>query len=170
MRHTLTALTTSILVLATTATAWAGGWAIISLDSTPGEMVAGETYEIGYTILQHGRHPVAVDRTEIRVLGPTKVDTHVFAGVGDGPEGHYVAEVTFPRGGIFQWEVTQGDFPTHDLGTIQVGDALPTSSTARLSILGVLRAVLPAATLISASFAVTQMIRAWPVRQAADAR
>jgi len=169
MRRTLTALTTSILVLGTTATAWAGGWAMTSLDSTPGDMVAGETYEIGYTILRHGRHPVAVDRTEVRVHGPAKADTHVFDGVADGPAGHYVAEVTFPRGGTFQWEVTQGNFSTHDLGTIQVADTLPTSSTARLSILDVLRAVLPAATLISASFVVTQAVRMWPARQAADA-
>ena len=35
--------------------AFAGGWAIITLDELPTGVVAGEPLTIGFTVLQHGK-------------------------------------------------------------------------------------------------------------------
>lgn len=155
MRRTLIGIGATLMLLAMSATAWAGGWATTTLDSTPGELEAGTTYEIGYTILQHGRHPVSVDHTEIRLHGPWKGEVHVFAGAPDGPEGHYVAEVTVPDTGAYRWEVTQGFFPTHDLGTLVVGEARVPESGA---LLGVLQVTMPFATLMGAAYLGFQLL------------
>lgn len=157
MRRTTTAIGATLMLLIMSATAWAGGWATTMLDSTPGELEAESTYEIGYTILQHGRHPVSVDHTEIRLDGPWKGkgDVLVFPGVADGPEGHYVAEVTVPEEGTYQWEVIQGGFASHDLGTLVVGEARVAESSGPL---GVLRIVLPLATLIAAAYLGLQLV------------
>lgn len=157
MRRTLSILGLTATIIAISATAWAGGWAMTSLDDTPGELVAGETYRIGYTILQHGRFPVSVDRTEIRLHGgPWKAGLHVFEGVADGPAGHYVAEVTVPTSGTYQWEITQGDFGSQDLGTLEVGAAGAASaeSTQAGAVLEVLRVALPLSALLTAGYLV----------------
>ena len=154
MRRTLSILGSTATIIAISATAWAGGWAMTTLDDTPGELVAGETYHIGYTILQHGRFPVSVDRTEVRVHGgPWKAGLHVFEGVADGPTGHYVAEVTVPTSGTYEWEVIQGGFGSQDLGTLEVAAALAEASQAG-SVVEVLRVVLPLAALLTAGYLV----------------
>jgi hypothetical protein len=133
---------------------WAGGWAMTILDSTPGELRSGETYEVGYTILQHGIRPAAVDHTEIRLHGPWKVgETHAFRGVQQGPEGHYVATVTIPGPGEYRWEVTQGPFPNHDLGRFTAGDPVASES---LTATDLLRTALPIGALICAAFVLWQ--------------
>lgn len=166
-RRIVTIFGTATLVVLIASAAWAGGWATTSLDTTPGELRAGETYEIGYTILQHGVHPVAVDHTEIRLRGPWKVGgVQVFEGVADGPKGHYVATVTIPEAGEYRWEVTQGGFATHDLGRFTAAEAVaPQKSTA----LDVLRTTLPIAALLSAAFVAWQALSLRRLRPAVDA-
>jgi len=102
----------------------AGGWAVTTIDALPdGGVVAGRTYRLGYTIRQHGQHPFAGARTAITLIAPGSRDRHVFAGVPDGPAGHYVAEVTFPFEGAWDWEVSQEPFAVQTLGTIAVAPA-----------------------------------------------
>ena len=38
--------------------AFAGGWAVITLDELPTNVVAGEPLTIGFTVLQHGKTPM----------------------------------------------------------------------------------------------------------------
>lgn len=167
-RRAIVVLTAVALTVLASSTAWAGGWAMTTLDSTPGELRAGETYEVGYTILQHGIRPVAVDHTEIRLRGPWKAGgVHVFEGEPRGPEGHYVATVTIPEAGDYRWEVTQGYFPNHDLGRFTAGEAIaPQTSTGALD---VLRTVLPLAALVSAAFVAWQALSLKRLRPAANA-
>jgi hypothetical protein len=37
---------------------FAGGWAVITLDALPTGVVAGEPFNIGFTVLQHGKTPM----------------------------------------------------------------------------------------------------------------
>lgn len=167
MKHrAITTLTAAALMVLASSTAWAGGWAMTSLDSTPGELRAGETYEIGYTILQHGVRPVVVDHTEIRLHGPWKGDVHVFEGEPRGPEGHYVATITIPEAGEYRWEVSQGPFGHQDLGSFPAGEAIPAQTT---GVIDALRTALPIAALLSAAFVAWQALSLRRLRLAADA-
>lgn len=117
----IAALAISLLAAAP---AFAGGWAATTLDELPPEFVAGDTYQIGYTIKQHGVTPVNVEdlggTTEIRITSPQSGKTIAYQGVREGPTGHYIAKVTFPYEGKWTWEVTQGPFAAQELGSISV--------------------------------------------------
>lgn len=104
----------------------AGGWAVTSLDPMTGAPAAGEEVQIGFTIRQHGRTPVAVDDAAIVVTDAAGHTTR-FAAVADGAVGHYVATVEFPTSGRYEWSVIQGWFGPQDLGAIDVASS---SSTA----------------------------------------
>ncbi|MGH2379588.1 MAG: hypothetical protein ACRDGT_14115, partial [Candidatus Limnocylindria bacterium] len=120
MRRVLATLTALALSLALGAPAIAGGWAATTLDEVPPDVRAGDTYQIGYTIRQHGVTPVNVDKTEIRLTSPDGAKTLSYAGVREGATGHYVAKVTFPYEGAWSWSVTQGRFGAQPLGTVKV--------------------------------------------------
>lgn len=127
-----------LVLLVVPLAATAGGWALTSFDELPTSFEAGETYELSYTILQHGKTPVDVYQTSVFV---TDSDGNVteFAATRTGSVGHYAVEVTFPAAGTFTWNVSQGDFAPHDLGPISVTGAVA-SSTASMG-----RFLLPAA-------------------------
>ena len=102
--------------------AGAGGWAVSSLDATPAP-VAGEEVQVGFTVRQHGVRPVNPGgEVGIEVRSGSGAVTE-FPARPEGPTGHYVADVTFPRAGRFTWQVVQGWFRAMDLGTIDVAPA-----------------------------------------------
>lgn len=111
---------TAVLALALSSPAFAGGWAVTTLDSIPDRFDAGQTYSIGYTIRQHGVTPITVDRTEIRITHGDSGKSLAFPGAPEGPVGHYVAKLTIPAAGSWTWEVTQGPFAAQPLGTLTV--------------------------------------------------
>jgi hypothetical protein len=108
----------------------AGGWALTSFDELPTEFEAGATYDLTYTVLQHGVNPVDVGSSEVRVTGADgRVAT--FAATRMPERGRYQVTVTFPDSGMWTWEVTQGEFGTHPLGPISVSaSAAPVSAQA----------------------------------------
>lgn len=128
------ALGLALVVLPGPAPAGAGGWAVTSLDplETP---VPGEPVEVGFTVLQHGRTPVAAMATApgvkeaeygFVVTAPGGEVTE-FEARPDGEPGHFVGEVTFPTAGTYTWAVRQGWFGLWDLGELVVE---PTSGVA----------------------------------------
>ena len=151
-------LSAGLLILAAPA-AMAGGWAITSMDELPGEFRAGETYQLGYTILQHGKTPVDGAKTEITAHNAATGENLRFVGEADGKPGHYVAEVTFSEGGSWTWSVTQGDFAVHEMGELTVSAApvlaVAATATASLPIWGM---VLAAATAIALGVFATQLV------------
>ena len=114
-----------VLVLALVAIpswAFAGGWALTSFDELPTEFEAGASYDLTYTVLQHGENPVDVGQNEVRVTaGDGSVTTFVAARLPE--RGRYQVTVTFPESGMWTWEVTQGDFGVHPMGPISVAAA-----------------------------------------------
>jgi hypothetical protein len=84
--------------------AWAGGWAVITLDELPTNVVAGEPIKIGFTVRQHGV-------TLLDGLYPTvtaallKEDQFVVQAESDGRPGHYTATLSFPREGNWTWSI-----------------------------------------------------------------
>ena len=126
VRLVITALLAVLIVASATQTASAGGWAVASLDAVPAP-AAGESTDVGFTVLQHGETPVLDADVGIELV-LADGSTQFFAAVADGVPGHYVATVTFPETpGSYEWNARMGWFGSHELGSVEV--AAPTAST-----------------------------------------
>lgn len=116
-----------LAILAIPSLALAGGWAMTSFDEVPDGFQAGATYHLEYTVLQHGKTPVDVGGSQVRIIDSNgKITT--FDAVATGETGRYAVTITFPESGTWQWEVTQGQFAPHEMGAIEVRP--PTSDSA----------------------------------------
>jgi hypothetical protein len=112
-----------IALLVVSAPAFAGGWAVTTLDSLPATIQAGQTYRIGYMIRQHGVLPFTQATPAIRVsLGDQQL---TFKGIAEGEPGHYVSNVEFPGGGEWTWSVDQAPFAVQQLGALKVAPPEP---------------------------------------------
>ena len=116
-----------VALLAIPGSAQAGGWALTSFDEMPTSFEAGETYELSYTILQHGQTPVDAGSSSVFVTDATG-NTTEFRATKGSDIGTYTVQVTFPESGTFTWQVSQGGFGPHDLGSIGVAAAAASPS------------------------------------------
>lgn len=93
-----------LLALVFVLPALAGGWAVITLDELPANVVAGTPLTIGFTVRQHGRTPMnGLDATVTATLLTDKRFA-VNAELDDKP-GHYTATLTFPKEGEWSWSI-----------------------------------------------------------------
>jgi hypothetical protein len=126
-----------VAMLALAAPALAGGWAVVTLDSLPRDVRAGQSYQIGFVVRQHGktptnsdlngkplkpvltaRKPAATSRGGsgmLMIAGPASVvskgeETIRVEARQEGAVGHYVADVTFPSDGVWEWQI---EVPTY---------------------------------------------------------
>ena len=95
---------TLLLALVFAVPAFAGGWAVISLDELPTNVVAGEPFTIGFTVLQHGQTPMEGLTPSITAYLPAKTPFIVHA-QPSGKPGHYTATLTFPEEGDWSWSI-----------------------------------------------------------------
>ncbi len=143
MRRSMSILSLAILVVVIAAPAWAGGWAVSTFEDAPAEFVAGESYELHYSILQHGTMPVDIDATAVVLTSTAGGEALTFAGRPTGDTGRYVVEIAVPAEGSWTWQVTQGQFTPQALGTMRIVEPpgwFPWTATQ------LMRAILPVAT------------------------
>jgi hypothetical protein len=140
-----------LAMLALTLPALAGGWAIVTLDSLPRELRAGENIQLGFMVLQHGKTPTNKDLngdpltpllTAVKQGGAATTqakgaETIRAEARQQGPTGHYVVDLTFPSDGSWAWQIT--------LPTYYVQDSPSGQSTAIFAPLTVLPPAAPAA-------------------------
>jgi hypothetical protein len=106
-------------VLAAPQAAAGGGWATVGLGPPDGGVGPGETWNAEMTILQHGVTPLeGVSPSVIISNGKT---TRTFAAKPTGKPGVYLAEVTFPGGGEWNYKVNDGFSRTHSFAPVQIG-------------------------------------------------
>ncbi|MCI0393870.1 MAG: hypothetical protein L0332_07755 [Chloroflexi bacterium] len=108
-----------VLLLLAAVPALAGGWAVTTLDSLPpGEVKAGETMSLGFTVRQHGQTPVHfVDFMNHQPVAPVLLATNKETGetlrVEARPAeevGRFTVDVTFPSAGVWDWSITPYPF------------------------------------------------------------
>ena len=99
-------MTGAALVLA--ASAGAGGWATAGLGPPPDDIRAGETWNAEVTILQHGRTPLAGVRPAVVIRNAKTGATKRFRATPTDTAGVYRAQVRFPSGGAWRYEVYDG--------------------------------------------------------------
>jgi hypothetical protein len=108
LRRTLAATATAAAaLLLAVSTVTAGGWAEIQADAatTTEPPVAGEPLTFGFMVLQHGVTPAGWV-TPTAVFRDTVTGQTVEADVApEGVEGHFVATVMLPTGGVWTWSV-----------------------------------------------------------------
>jgi len=84
--------------------AFAGGWAVITLDELPTDVVAGEPLTIGFTVLQHGKTPMEGLDPTITATSSNSESFMVHA-KPEGETGHYAVTLTFPADGNWTWSI-----------------------------------------------------------------
>ncbi len=84
--------------------AFAGGWAVITLDELPSNVVAGEPLSIGFSVLQHGRTPMT-DLHPTITAKLSSAETMSISAEPSGKPGHYAATLTFPKEGSWEWSI-----------------------------------------------------------------
>jgi hypothetical protein len=118
----------AIAILALAAPALAGGWAVVTLDSLPREVRAGESFQLGFMVLQHGKTPTNMDLNG-RPLQP--IVTAIKQGGESiraearqqGPTGHYLVDLTFPSDGVWDWQIKLPTYYVQSSASGQEGDA-----------------------------------------------
>lgn len=89
----------------------AGGWAEVRIDpaTTQEPPVAGTPYEVGFTVLQHGRTPAGwVTPTVhfVRLGTETSLDLPAVHATAGGADGRFRATVNLPEAGYWSWSVS----------------------------------------------------------------
>ena len=124
MGSLLVVLTLSAL---STIPAWGGGWAVVTLDALPASPHAGEALSVGFTVLQHGRTPLAG-------LSPRIVATHAESServqveaIDEGALGHYAATLVLPSAGSWDWTIRAFGDVAEPMPRIRVASAASVS-------------------------------------------
>jgi mono/diheme cytochrome c family protein len=126
------AVATSVM----SAAVYAGGWAVVTLDTLPDSLVVGKPTALGFVVRQHGMTPVGGLRPVVEaVLGGDRVTAA--AEPGDRP-GHYLATLTVPRAGDWVITVNSGFgqsrltlLPTRAVAAAQGAPDLPAAERGR---------------------------------------
>ena len=94
-----------VVLLLVAAPALAGGWAIVTLDSLPGEVRAGETLSVGFRVLQHGHRPTDGALATLNARNEATGERVSADARQSGDKGHYVVDVVFPSEGQWEWSI-----------------------------------------------------------------
>ena len=110
-----------LLALMGATPALAGGWANVTLDRLPTDLQAGQTATIGFMVRQHGVTPTNFVQPYLSARHLESGRTGYFPARQEGPVGHFVADVSFPVAGVWEWEAVPDPFPTPTkLGSLTV--------------------------------------------------
>ena len=132
MRRVSTALLIALMLASPTLVApsgQAGGFATVHLDEPPGDVVAGEPWRIGFTVMAHDVTPVNVESVLVSATHRETGESASAPGTQEGPVGHYVAEITFPRAGSWKWSIIPAPFAPTSFESLTVVDMLVASDS-----------------------------------------
>ena len=125
-------LAVSAMLALITTVAHAGGWAVVSVDDLPKQIVVGQAINVGFTVRQHGRTlrddltpAIHFDRADGK-------DSFTVTAQREGGSGHYAAAISFPSEGTWNWIVDTEQFGmiSQQLPPLRVLTAAPASATA----------------------------------------
>ena len=112
MRKVIYAFAIAMLVaLIPGALAFAGGWAVVTLDHLPSQIIAKQPVTIGFMVRQHGVAPVGELAPTIKAAKLGTNESLTVTAKPDEVRGHYTASITFPSEGTWSWEIDAFSFP-----------------------------------------------------------
>jgi hypothetical protein len=108
----------------------AGGWAEVAVTDPPLDPPVGSGTTVGLQVMQHGVTPVSWPT--LTVVATDKVTGESFRteARAEGPEGHYVATLTFPAAGSWALTFDSIDLAMSGFSTVRVGPAAVGASAA----------------------------------------
>jgi plastocyanin len=92
-------------LVALSASALAGGYAVVRLDEAPSEVLVATPWRFGFMVLQHDVTPNSDVTPVVRALHKETAEEITATARHEGAVGHFVAEVTFPRAGEWKWSI-----------------------------------------------------------------
>jgi plastocyanin len=92
-------------LIAISAPALAGGYAVVRLDEQPGDVLVATPWRFGFMVLQHDVTPNSDVTPVVRALHKETGEEVTATGQQEGDVGHFIAEVTFPRAGEWKWSI-----------------------------------------------------------------
>jgi len=145
-------LTVALLAVGAAVPAFAGGWAVVTLDSLPQGVAPGAAFMIGFTVRQHGVTPLSNLDPAPQVTAKNAQTGEVVRSTAtdDGPRGHYAARLTFPSSGEWNWGIQAFGGQQQPMPPILVASAdssesgLANAAAPTPTMLGIVSAVLAA--------------------------
>lgn len=104
--------------LAAVPVAGAGGWATVSLSSTPDRIRTGQVWDLRLTVLQHGVRPL--EGVKPRVQLRRGATTRTFLARETGKPGVYRVRVVFPAPGTWRWQIDDGFGRLHSYYPVEI--------------------------------------------------
>lgn len=142
-RKRLTTAVIILLALLPVTPAFAGGWVVITLDSLPGEVRAGETVHIGFMVRQHGVRPTDAVSPALTATNRDTGETIIVEAEQSGATGHYEVAALFPAEGVWEWQLAAPPFPQQtQLEPLTVLPAAAAEAAAPLGVTGSARSFL----------------------------
>lgn len=89
----------------------AGGWVVITLDSLPEGIQAGEPLEISFMIRQHGKTPTHDVSPILMAKNTTTGEKFQVAAEKAKEIGRFTVTVNFPSAGAWEWSISAEPFP-----------------------------------------------------------
>jgi mono/diheme cytochrome c family protein len=116
-----------LLAIGAVLPAFAGGWAVVTLDSLPEDVVSGDSITIGFTVRQHGITPISDLDPSPQVTAENVETGEVIQSTAapDGGRGHYSANLTLPTPGEWEWEIRAFGGQDQPMPPIYVTEAAP---------------------------------------------
>ena len=124
------AVVTVLGLLGLPAGALAGGWATVSLSSTPDGLSPGQPWLVELEILQHGRTPLDGVEPSIVLTERATGATRTVAAEPTGRPGMYEARAVFPGAGRWTYAVDDGFSQVHDYPAVTIGGTGSAPATA----------------------------------------
>ena len=111
--------------------AFAGGWAVVTLDTLPQGVAPGVAFRIGFTVRQHGITPIS-DLDPAPDVMANNIQTGEVVrstAVDDGAPGHYSAGLSLPSAGEWSWGIRAFGGQQQPMPPIVVASSKPLAVT-----------------------------------------
>jgi plastocyanin len=119
-KRTLVGILSAILLITSANPVMAGGYAVVRLDEEPGEMRVAMPWRFGFMVLQHDITPNSDVTPVVRAQHRETGEKITATAIQEGPVGHFVAEMTFPRAGEWKWSIEPRPYGETSFATLLV--------------------------------------------------
>jgi len=105
LRRAIIGIVLTATLVALSAPALAGGYAVVRLDEPPGDVLVATPWRFGFMVLQHDVTPNSDVTPVIHALHKETGEEITATDRQEGAVGHFVAEISFPLAGEWKWSI-----------------------------------------------------------------